>query len=232
MIQGIKAVFGRIYDIQKRMDSLNENTLVKPRMKSFEAHLKERLGSEFSVQQSESEKAFVPLNTDSVSSVSEASVAPAQKGYQAYANESNPLGRFPDTLTQKYDEIIGEAARRYDVPEHLIRAVITQESGFRPDAVSKRGAVGLMQLMPKTASALGIDLGSLGDPKTNVMGGTRLLSQLLGRYNGELPKALSAYNAGTVAVDEANGVPNIPETKNYVERVLGYYQRYGGGGVE
>lgn len=121
-----------------------------------------------------------------------------------------------------YDEIIGFAARRFGVPERVIHAVVKAESSYNPRAVSPAGARGLMQLMPGTASALGV-LDSF-DPLQNVMGGARYIRQMLDRFGGDLRKALAAYNWGPGNV-EAKGMDRMPEeTRNYVAyiaRLLG-----------
>jgi soluble lytic murein transglycosylase-like protein len=100
----------------------------------------------------------------------------------------------------------------------LIEAVVRTESGFAPSAVSPKGAGGLMQLMPKTASALGVV--DRFDPRENIRGGVRHLRYLLERYQGSVVLALAAYNAGEGAVDAHRGVPPYPETQQYVQRVL------------
>jgi soluble lytic murein transglycosylase-like protein len=100
----------------------------------------------------------------------------------------------------------------------LVRAVIAQESGFRPCAVSAKGAVGLMQLMP--AAIEDLEVQDAFDPEQNIGAGTRLLRRLLGRYNGDLALALAAYNAGPTQVDDANGIPPISETMKYVSDLL------------
>lgn len=115
--------------------------------------------------------------------------------------------------------MVGEAASKEGLSADLLRSVMKQESGFRPCAVSSKGAMGLMQLMPATAGQLGVQ--NPFDPVSNVDGGAKLLKQLLGRYGGDVPMALGAYNAGPAKVDAAGGVPAIPETMDYVWKILG-----------
>ena len=110
------------------------------------------------------------------------------------------------------------AADKYGLPRQLVRSVISAESGFHPQAVSPKGALGLMQLMPHTAQMLGIDA---RDSAQNVDAGTRYLRELLEKYHGALYHALAAYNAGPAAVDKYNGIPPFPETLHYVSRIAG-----------
>ena len=110
------------------------------------------------------------------------------------------------------------AARRHSLDPDLVQAVVAVESGFRPDAVSPKGAQGLMQLMPYTARALGVK--DSFDPAANLEGGTRYLRALIARYNGDVTRALAAYNAGEGAVARHGGVPPYPETMAYVRKVL------------
>jgi soluble lytic murein transglycosylase len=124
-----------------------------------------------------------------------------------------------------YDQLIGTAARAHRVPPALVKAVIAAESSFDSQAISRAGAQGLMQLMPMTAAALGVEDPFV--PDENVRGGTRYLRALIDRY-GDLSRALAAYNAGPDAVDRYRGVPPYRETQAYVERVLTYYRHYHG----
>ena len=116
------------------------------------------------------------------------------------------------------DSLVGQAARRQDLDEAVLRGVIQQESAFRPCAVSPKGAMGLMQLMPATASDLGVR--NPFDPAANLDAGAMFLKELLMRYGGDLSLALGAYNAGPAKVDAAGSVPAIPETQDYVKRIL------------
>ncbi|MDJ0790059.1 MAG: transglycosylase SLT domain-containing protein [Myxococcota bacterium] len=124
-----------------------------------------------------------------------------------------------------FDPLISRAAIRYGVPPAMIKAVIHAESAFNPDARSHKGAMGLMQLMPRTAESLGV--GRPYNAGENVFGGTRYLSDLFERYQS-WSHTLAAYNAGPSAVDRYGGIPPYAETRTYVRRVLSYYRRYHG----
>ncbi|MDD3237634.1 MAG: lytic transglycosylase domain-containing protein [Candidatus Gastranaerophilales bacterium] len=117
--------------------------------------------------------------------------------------------------------IISHMAKKYDIDEKLIKALVKQESGFRSDAVSSCGAIGLMQLMPATARGLGVK--DPFDPIQNIEGGVKYLKSKLKRHNGNLILALAAYNAGSGNVDKYNGVPPFKETQNYVKSILANY---------
>ena len=125
--------------------------------------------------------------------------------------------------------IIREAADRYGVAEDLIAAVIEAESQFNPRAVSRRGAQGLMQLMPDTAASLGV--GDPFSPRENIHGGVRHLRSLLDRFDNNVPLALAAYNAGHVAVINHGGIPPYPQTRAYVRRILRQLNRDDAGRV-
>lgn len=120
------------------------------------------------------------------------------------------------------DELVTQAGEASSVSPDLLRTVMKEESGFRPCAVSGKGAMGLMQLMGPTADELGV--GNAFDPKENVTAGAKFLRQLIDLYNGDLALALSAYNAGPSRVDASLGIPEIPETMDYVHKILSVVQ--------
>ena len=125
---------------------------------------------------------------------------------------------LPGPARRRHAVDIREISERYGVSEALVRAIVRAESGFDPGAVSAKGAGGLMQLMPRTASALGVV--DRFDARENITGGVRHLRYLLDRYRGSVPMALAAYNAGAGPVDAYRGIPPYPETQQYVRRVL------------
>jgi soluble lytic murein transglycosylase-like protein len=118
---------------------------------------------------------------------------------------------------------IKKAARDHGLDPALIRALIQAESGAVPDGLSPKGAIGLMQLMPETASELMVDP---FDPESNIIGGSRYLREMLDRFNGDVILALAAYNAGPSAVERSNGIPPFPETRKYVRTVLDFWKKY------
>ncbi len=131
---------------------------------------------------------------------------------------------LPRAVPTSYDRLIREIAERYDVEYALVKAVIKAESDFDRLAVSRKGALGLMQLMPQTAAQHQVVDVFL--PRDNIEGGCRHLRMLLDRYGGNLPLAIAAYNAGTRTVEDAGGVPPIAETQEYLARVLRYRLAY------
>ena len=142
---------------------------------------------------------------------------PPPSATEAVVNSSGSIECDPLPPPQ-LESLIDDAAQREGLWPELLRSVMRQESGFRPCAVSSKGAIGLMQIMPDTAAQF--HLKDPFDPRENLDVGARLIKELLGRYNGNLALALGAYNAGPSRVDEAGAVPDVPETTSYVERVL------------
>jgi soluble lytic murein transglycosylase len=123
-----------------------------------------------------------------------------------------------------YQGIIRQASTQFGIDPHFVRAVIKAESGFDHRAVSSKGAQGLMQLMPETADDM--DVQDPFDPGENIFGGVRYLSLLLKRFKNNKVLALAAYNAGPDKVESYNGVPPFPETREFVRRVMRYYESY------
>jgi len=130
----------------------------------------------------------------------------------------------PSVFIKKYDLIIEQASDTFGIDSSLIKAVIKAESGFDHKATSSKGAQGLMQLMPKTATDM--EVRDPYEPEQNIFGGVRYLSDLLGRYNNNMERALAAYNAGPENVEAYKGVPPFPETETFIKRVLDYYDTY------
>lgn len=125
---------------------------------------------------------------------------------------------------KQFDSIIESYAREYGVDTSLVKAVIHAESGYNPEAVSNKGAMGLMQLMPKTAQDLKVD--NCFNPSQNIKGGVKYLRFLLDTFKGDVQLAVAAYNAGLSKVAKYGGVPPYEETRNYVAKVLSYQQSY------
>ena len=121
------------------------------------------------------------------------------------------------------EDIFEKAADKYNVSIDLLKAIAKQESNFNPDAVSRSGAMGVMQLMPATAKELGVT--DAYDAEQNVMGGTKYISKLLDQYDGDTKLALAAYNAGSGNVRKYGGIPPFKETQNYVVKVMDYYKQ-------
>jgi len=156
-----------------------------------------------------------------VSGFEQEEMAPAAAVVESAVSKADPPTPQPkDTGT-----MIRDAALRSGLPPKFVESVALVESGFRPDAVSPKGALGVMQLMPGTAKLLGVDP---HDSAQNIDAGTRLLRELLLKYDGDVVKALAAYNAGEGAVDKYQGMPPYNETRRYVKKVIDAYQKAGG----
>ena len=146
-----------------------------------------------------------------------------------YERDADGGVAVPAKLSERmavWEEKLQELCERYEVDPHLARAVMRMESGGNPNAISRAGAIGLMQLMPGTAKGLGVDP---KDPHRNLEGGIKYLSQLSDKYDGDYVKTLAAYNAGSSRVDSYGGIPPFPETQRYVKNVLALYRKYSRG---
>lgn len=137
-------------------------------------------------------------------------------------NHSSPVGYTKDS--NQYDSLISEFSRKYNVEFALIKAMIRAESGFNPLAISRKGAKGLMQLMPETASRMNVS--NVFNPRENIEGGVRYFKYLLSLFNNDLQLSLAAYNAGENIVAELRSIPPYRETVDYVRKVISYYQSY------
>ena len=162
-------------------------------------------GADFAASLNESTKALSSGSTDS-----NGSSASTQTTSSA-STVSSP---------QDYEAYFKEASETYGVATSILKSIAKAESNFNPSAVSKAGAIGIMQLMPSTAASLGVS--NSYDARENIMGGAKYISQLLSRYQGNISLALAAYNAGTGNVDKYGGIPPFTETQNYVQKVLSY----------
>jgi soluble lytic murein transglycosylase len=152
---------------------------------------------------------------------------PTHQGFRGHQGNKREVEPF--SSANGYEDLIQSVSERQQLDADLIRAVIRAESNFNSGARSNKGAMGLMQLMPDTARLHNVM--DAYDPIDNIEGGVRHLKMLLGRYQGDLQLSLAAYNAGSQAVDRHGGIPPFVETRDYVRRVLQYYDTYRGGGL-
>jgi len=148
---------------------------------------------------------------------------PTSSNYKVYMRETTRRQKTFVNI-QTYDDVISEAAKRNGVSSSLLKALIHVESYFNPRAVSKKGAMGLMQIMPENLQPLNIN--DPFDPWENIMGGAAYLKAMLERFSNQLPLALAAYNAGPSAVEKYNDIPPYPETQDYVQKVIRFFHQY------
>lgn len=162
--------------------------------------------------------------------VAGAAAAEEPKGPETEGQASLPVPPArPRPSRAEVQAMIPEVARRHGVEEALVRAVVAAESNYDAHAVSRAGAIGLMQVMPETAADYGVtEVADLFDARINLNTGTRHLKRLLHKYNGDYGRAIMAYNAGEGVVDRTNSQVTYLETLNYTEAVIRYYRRYGG----
>jgi hypothetical protein len=155
-----------------------------------------------------------------------------EHGHRVFVNASQPAkgrGWFSGSgaarllaPASEINQLVERTAQRFAVDPQLVHAIIQVESEYNPHAVSRKGALGLMQLLPSTASLLGVR--NAFDPKQNIEGGVIHLKNLLEHFGGDIPLSLAAYNSGARTVERSGGIPSIPETKQYVRKVWNLYQ--------
>ena len=146
----------------------------------------------------------------------------------AQDNPENSIEKIPfKNSRENIERIMEKYAQKNNLDPDFIKAVVKQESGFNPDAKSKCGAMGLMQLMPQTAKGLGVV--DAFDPEQNIEGGVKYLKSMLNRFNNDPKLALAAYNAGPAAVQKYGDIPPYKETQNYVKNILASYEAIKGG---
>ena len=145
----------------------------------------------------------------------------SDRRYRLYIKTGRVKGK---QYIRDYDTIIQRAAQQFGVEPHLIKSIIMAESSFNPNAISKSGAQGLMQLMPPTANDM--EVHNPFDPEENIFGGTKYLSLLLKRFNQDTKLAIAAYNIGPSVVANQNSVPLVPQTRRFVEKVMKYYSEF------
>ncbi len=159
-----------------------------------------------------------------VATVMEANIDSAPLQDEGRSTRSSESGAVSSTASIPFHGIIIQAAGRYEVDPHLIRAIILAESNYNPNALSKKGARGLMQLMPSTAKALGVQ--NIFDPEENIDGGVRYFRSLLDRFDGDVQLALAAYNAGSRHVRNYDGIPPFKATQHYIKKVLRFHKKF------
>ena len=166
---------------------------------------------------------YVYADRDGVLHFTNVPTSSQSSSYKVYIKETpkKPLESYNEDL---FDHVISEASQTHGISFSLLKALIKTESDFNPKAVSRAGARGLMQLMPENIKTLKIK--NPFDPRENIMGGTRYLKQLINRFNGKLPLALAAYNAGPGVVEKYQRIPPFQETENFVKQVMEYYSLF------
>ena len=216
-VNGINAVMGRINAIQQRIDAID----------TFSSNLAKRLNPG---QESSGKGAGFQSVLDEAVKRQDMKAKQREDINRPLAQAGKAPGEMlPAASANGYAPIINAAAQRNGVDPGLVGAVAAVESGYNQNAVSPAGAVGIMQLMPETAAYLGVNP---YDAASNIEVGAKLLGSQLRQYDGDVAKALAAYNAGPGAVEQYGGIPPYTETRNYIQRVMDIYRQTSGAGIK
>jgi hypothetical protein len=216
----LQVVFGAILMLMGSSASASQLAILRNGF-SVSHDAREVLGAVTRLYTSVDKSSYVDIPTEQIDHFEISLPAAAPLTPTSIATVPKPV--IPPPATHDLNEVIRGASDKHFLDADLIDSVIRAESGFNPRAVSPKGARGLMQLMPQTASTLGVK--DSFDPKANVEGGTQYLRWLLDRYNYDLAKALAAYNAGPHRVERYRGVPPYAETQAYVARIIRDFNR-------
>ncbi len=223
IVSRIQQIEGRIQEIQKisstqKPANTTPSTQTRPNGDTFSEILNEVMKS-----QNESQLNLLSDSDDLLSSRTDTlmEIYKATGEMPVSQPQRIPKNEVYSSNPGTWDNIITDASKAVGVDENLIHAIIQAESAYKPNAISRVGAEGLMQLMPATAERIGVT--DSFDPQQNIYGGTKVIKEMLERYNGNLINALAAYNAGPDAVDRAGGIPRYKETQEYVPKVLNFY---------
>ncbi len=210
MLDDMYRVMGRIHELKKRFNLYRKPVQAQPE-KSFQAELSARM---------DAQKGQAAQDVSTANRVAyTGAYFPVMQEERVARSEAPPKKK--SVTVEDIVRLARDSALRNGVPEDLVLSVIKAESNFNPNAVSPKGAKGLMQLMPSMVQALGVK--DPYSPEENIDAGVGLLRSLLDRYNGDYRKALAAYNAGDGAVQKNGGVPPYKETQDYVKKVISYY---------